>query len=123
MPRIFGFHLWHFTGIWEKLIVIVDYTEIPALISTALVYVNQLRKKYDFKSVLFLTFLGSQLFHIFWITDEFVVSVFTGRDGFVDIPPILAWIAIMIDYLEVPVIIETFRTLLKRIKGKVAVGV
>lgn len=113
--RLFGFPFWHFSGFWEKAIVVVDYTEIPALISTGLIYVNNLRKKYDQKSLLYLIFLGSQFLHIFWITDEFVVDVFTGRGSIVGIPPLLAWIAIMIDYLEVPVMIETFRTLARRV--------
>ena len=70
IQRIFGTQLFHFGGIWEKLILIVDYTEIPALITTGLIYVNRLRKKYEFRNVLFLLLLGAQVFHIFWITDE-----------------------------------------------------
>ena len=118
-PRLFGVSLWHLHGFWEKAILVVDYTEIPALASTGLIYINNLRKKYDSKSLLFLVLLGSQVFHIFWITDEFVVSTFTGGGEFVNIPPALAWIAIMIDYLEVPVMIETFGTLVKRIRKAV----
>lgn len=116
VARLLGFSLWHLTGFHEKLIVIADYTEIPALASTGLIYVSNLRKKYDFKSLLFLILLGSQVFHIFWITDEFVIAVFTGRGSIVGIPTFWAWIAIMIDYLEVPVMIETFRTLVRRLR-------
>lgn len=118
VPRLFGFSLFSLSGIHEKVIIVVDYTEIPALVSTGLIYVNNLRKKYDFKSLLFLVLLGSQIFHIFWITDEFVISTFTNGGEFVNIPPFLAWIAILIDYLEVPVMYETFRTLFKRIVGR-----
>lgn len=114
--RLFGFPLFHLTGIWEKLILIVDYTEIPALITTGLIYVNRLRKGFKFRNLLFLLLLGSQVFHIFWITDEFIISTFLGGGGFVDIPPFFAWVAILIDYLEVPVMIETFVTLIKRIR-------
>ena len=111
VPRLFGISLWHLSGFHEKVIVVVDYIEIPALISTGLIYVNQLRKKYDTKSLIFLLMLASQFFHIFWITDEFVISTFTGEGEFVNLPPTLAWVAILIDYLEVPVMIETFRKL------------
>jgi hypothetical protein len=45
--------------------------------------------------------------HILWITDEFVVAEFGGEST--GIPGWLAWIAILIDYLELPVIFDTFR--------------
>ncbi len=34
--KFFGMPLFHFTGLAESLIVLVDYTEIPALISVSL---------------------------------------------------------------------------------------
>jgi hypothetical protein len=102
-----GAPMFTFTGIWEKIIVFVDYTEIPALLSVSLVYINELRKGWHFKSALYLVFLNSQWLHIFWITDEFVVTTFN-NPGTV-LPLWLAYIAIAIDYLEVPVMIDTFR--------------
>ncbi|MDQ3692119.1 MAG: hypothetical protein M3464_00625 [Chloroflexota bacterium] len=89
-------------------ILIVDYTEIPALFSVSLVYINELRKGWNWKSALFLLFLNSQWLHIFWITDEFVVAELGGGAGGT-LPVALAWAAIAIDYLELPVIYDTMR--------------
>ncbi len=86
---------------------LVDYTEIPALISVGLIYVNQIRRKKQVKkSWLYLLFLNIQWIHLFWITDEVVLSNFTGQ-AVVAIPPLLAWFAILIDFLELPVMVET----------------
>jgi hypothetical protein len=95
---------WLYAGI-----LIVDYTEIPALISVSLVYVNELRKGFTWKPVLFLFFLNSQWLHIFWITDEFIVSEFTSGEAGTALPVWLAWVAIGIDYLELPVIVDTMK--------------
>ena len=96
-------------GVLRFLILIVDYTEIPALFSVSLVYLNELRKGFAPSSLLFLLFLNSQWLHIFWITDEFVVREFTGAGGASSLPSWLAWIAILIDYLELPVIADTLK--------------
>ena len=98
-------------GIFRYLILIVDYTEIPALISVSLVYINELRKRFHWESVLSLLFLNSQWLHIFWITDEFVVAEFTGAGHGTSLPLWLAWVAILIDYLELPVIVSTISKL------------
>lgn len=102
-----GESLFVFTGVWEKIIVLVDFTEIPALLSVSLVYINELRNGWDTKSALYLVFLNSQWLHIFWITDEFVVTAFNSHGTI--LPLWAAWIAIAIDYLEVPVMIDTFK--------------
>lgn len=94
---------------WETIIVLVDYTEIPALITTSLVYINELRKRYNLKSILYLIFLNSQFLHIFWITDEFVEARLTGAPEVTILPLWLAFLAIAIDYLELPVIFETIK--------------
>jgi hypothetical protein len=94
-------------GFVRALVVVVDYTEIPALIGTSLIYLNDLRKGWNRRSFLFLLFLNSQWLHIFWITDEFVVGELSG--GASALPTWLAWVAIAIDYLELPVIVDTFR--------------
>lgn len=103
--HLFGLPLFTFTGIWETIIVLVDYTEIPALISVSLIYINELRGGWSGKSALYLVFLNSQWLHIFWITDEYVVTMFNSP-GTV-LPLWLAYLAIAIDYLEVPVMIDT----------------
>ena len=115
--RLSGEAVFNFNGIWKALFILVDYTEIPAIISVSLVYIYELRKKWSVKSFIYLVFLNVQWLHLFWITDEFVVSTFTNNPT---LPSWLAWIAILIDYLEVPVIIETVRKLLQAIKEKKA---
>lgn len=96
-------------GLGELLILVVDYTEIPALLTTSLVYVHSLRKGYNTKALLYLLFLNSQWLHIFWITDEFVIEELSGSSRQTLLPGWLAWIAIAIDYLELPVIYDTIR--------------
>ena len=95
---------------WSWPLLLVDYTEIPALVGVSLVYLNELRSRFAWKPALYLAFLNSQWLHIFWITDEFVVA---GDDGpaTVGLPAWLAYVAILIDYLEVPVIYDTLRKL------------
>jgi hypothetical protein len=106
--------LFGLTGLWLDLpwlnliITLVDYTEIPALITTSLVYINELRRRGRLKPLLYLIFLNSQWLHLFWITDEFVVDQFTSTNTGTILPIWLAWIAIGIDYLELPVILDLF---------------
>jgi hypothetical protein len=54
-------------------------------------------------------FLNSQWLHIFWITDQYVSNELAGRAAVSSLPAWLAWVAILIDYLELPVIYDTFR--------------
>lgn len=115
---IFGRSFFELTSIWQIIMVFVDYTEIPALITTSLVYIHELRKKYSFKSILYLIFLNSQWLHIFWITDEFVVEQFTSVAKTTILPLWLAWIAIAIDYLELPVIFDTIKRLYSALRKK-----
>lgn len=105
--RLFGVSYFHLSGIWQYLIVVADYAEIPALIITSFVYIHGLTKKLSFKNILFLILLNSQWLHLFWITDEFVVKQFTASSP--TFPIWLAWVAILIDYLELPVIYDTFK--------------
>ncbi|MEX2090976.1 MAG: hypothetical protein WD989_02520 [Candidatus Paceibacterota bacterium] len=94
---------------WELLIILVDYTEIPALIAVSLVYMNELRARRDIKkSVMFLVLLNSQWLHLFWITDEFVIKQFKDTSDII-LPVWLAWTAIGIDYLELPVMYDTMK--------------
>src|SRR3954470_10389872 len=102
--RVDGHALVSLHGLLQWLIVAVDYTEIPALIAVSLVYVNELRRGFAWKPLLFLVFLNSQWLPIFWITDEYVAT----SNGF---PDALAWVAILIDYLELPVIYDTLKRL------------
>jgi hypothetical protein len=79
----------------EAPLALADYLELPAIVATSILYVRTKNWK-----MLFL--VNVQLFHIFWITDEFVLDRGT-------LVPVLAWIAILIDYLELPVIFDTVR--------------
>lgn len=116
--RLFEESLFNPKGIFYGLILVVDYTEIPALLGVSLIYVNELRKGFGWKPLLFLIFLNSQWLHIFWITDEFVVNEFTGEAAVSSLPAWLAWAAILIDYLELPVIYDTMKKLLVAVRER-----
>ncbi|HEX2053216.1 MAG TPA: hypothetical protein VHJ78_05735 [Actinomycetota bacterium] len=79
----------------EAPLALADYLELPAIIATSALYIRT-------RNWTMLLLVNVQLFHIFWITDEFVLERGT-------LNPIAAWIAILIDYLELPVIIDTIR--------------
>ncbi len=114
LPRAFGTApLFEHARVVQFFIVLVDYIEVPSLVSISLVYIHQLRKAFSWKAALYLLFLNIQWLHIFWITDEFVVASLTGTIS-VSLSPAFAWFAILIDYLEIPVIIDTFRTVYER---------
>lgn len=120
--RLIGVSLWDPSDILQYLIVFVDYTEIPAIVLTSAVYIGDLRKKFHWKSILYLILLNSQWLHLFWITDEYVVQEFTGAT-IVALPLWLLWGAIIIDYLEIPVMIDTgrrsFSIIRRSLSGKV----
>ncbi len=97
--------------------IIIDYVEIPALIAGLTYYSLSIykREKGSTKNALLLSMLAVQVFHIFWITDEMVYDSFFGApSGSLEIPYYAAWVAILIDYLELPVIFDLFyRTIVK----------
>jgi hypothetical protein len=107
--RLAGESLFDPSGAVQYAILFVDYTEIPALMAVSLVYVNELRAGFSWRPLLFLAFLNSQWLHIFWITDQYVSNELAGRAAVSSLPGWLAWAAILIDYLELPVIYDTFR--------------
>jgi hypothetical protein len=107
--RLVGASYFNPAGAIQYAIFFVDYTEIPALMAVSLVYVNELRGGFAWRPVLFLAFLNSQWLHIFWITDQYVSNELSGRPTVSSLPGWLAWVAILIDYLELPVIYDTFR--------------
>ena len=105
IPRLTGIRFFNPSPLFEFLLIIVDYTEIPALLSATVLYLHALQKKFSYKPLLFILLVNSQWLHLFWITDEFVLEQFTATS--VGLPLWLAWVAIMIDYLELPVIADT----------------
>ena len=106
--RLFGRSFFDAKGLWEYLLILVDYTEIPALISTSFIYIHGLTKNFLWKNIWFLVFINSQWLHLFWVTDEFVIQQFTNASVAI-LPLWLAWFAIFIDYLELPVIFDTLK--------------
>lgn len=104
--RLFGVSYFEAQGWWRILLIVVDYTEIPAIVSTSLLYIFELRQRMSWKILGLLLLLNSQWFHLFWITDEFIEEVLTGRGAGTVLPVFLAWVAILIDYLELPVILD-----------------
>ena len=114
--RLTGHSHFELTGIWHTLVLLIDYTEIPAILSTSLVYINEFRQGRKLRGLLYLFFINSQFLHIYWITDEFVVEQFTGEGGGTGLPSWLAWVAIGIDYLELPVIFDTIKKLVQGVR-------
>jgi hypothetical protein len=96
--------------------IVIDYIEVPALVAGLTYYSLSIYKhqKGTMKNSLLLAMLAVQVFHIFWITDDVVYQTFFGSASAVEIPYYAAWIAILIDYLELPVIADLFyRTIVK----------
>ena len=104
------------SGLLFLFFVIIDYIEIPGLVAGLVFYglsVYKVDRKRTRNSLMFV-FLAVQVFHIFWITDEIVYETFFGPSAAVQLPFIAAWIAILVDYLELPVIADLFyRTIVK----------
>ena len=101
---------------WELVIIIVDYAEIPAIFAASLLYLNTLRLRFAWKPILMLIFINSQWLHLFWITDELVISQLVENANLSMFPVWLAWIAIGIDYLELPVIYDTLKIFISRLR-------
>jgi hypothetical protein len=106
--RAFGHSFWDPSPFWNTVIALVDYTEIPAIITSSIFYIHQYRQGEvkHWRSILFLFLINSQWLHLFWITDEIIYAQFAGTAAIL-IPIWLSWIAISIDYLEIPVMIDT----------------
>ncbi len=110
--RLFGISLFNPNDFWQFIIVVVDYLEIPAIISTSILYVYALRKNWNKKDLFLLILLNTQWLHIFWISDEFIHDIFFGETAVTILPFWLAWVAIFIDYLELPVMYDTTKKFL-----------
>jgi hypothetical protein len=106
--RLTGQGYFGLQSVWGQISIFFDYTEIPAIIATTLVYVHQLRKGFNWKSLTYLIFINTQWLHILWITDEYVIEKFTGSEA-IAWGTFLAWVAILIDFLELPVIYDTLK--------------
>ena len=65
--------------IWGVISVFIDYSEIPAIISTNILYLHLIRQKFSYKYLWLLFALNIQWLHLFWITDEIVVEKFSAN--------------------------------------------
>lgn len=110
--RLFDKSLFDPSRFWELVISFVDYTEIPAILSTSILYIHSLRKKFNHKDLILLILINSQWLHLFWITDEIVADQLVHQIP-ISLPIWLTWTAIMIDYLELPVMYDTIKKFLK----------
>ena len=117
--RTFGHPFWNPGDSWNIIIALVDYTEIPAIISSSILYIHQYRKSKEqkWRSILFLFLINSQWLHLFWITDEIIYAQFAGTAAII-IPIWLSWIAISIDYLELPVMYDSAKKAIVSLKNK-----
>ena len=102
------------------LFIIIDYIEIPALVSGLIYYLftiiyDKKEKEKKIKNTVLLILLAIQSIHIFWITDDVVYTTFVGSD-LIHMPEYFAWIAILIDYLELPVIYDLLKRIIKKEK-------
>ncbi|MEK7664253.1 MAG: hypothetical protein AAB340_02340 [Patescibacteria group bacterium] len=111
--RLFGTHFFNPNEFWQLVIIVIDYLEIPAIISTSILYLYSLGRKFNKKDLFLLLLLNTQWLHIFWISDEFVESIFLGREVSTILPFWLAWVAIVIDYLELPVMYDATKKFIK----------
>ena len=106
MERLTGRSFFAFPQSGMVVYVLADYLEIPALVSASLLYVFELRRGIRLRSLVFLVLLNTQWIHMLWITDDVVVRTFANT-SLLSWGASAAWIAILIDYLEVPVIVDT----------------
>ncbi len=117
--NVIAFRLWGvalFPKFLDPLLAIIDYTEIPALIMVTVVYLNDVVQGHKTKRAWWFIFLlNTQWIHLFWITDEIILANFQGVAPII-LPVWLSWIAILIDYLELPVMFDTVRRSLSKQK-------
>jgi hypothetical protein len=116
--RLTGSSYWSLDGLLALLVQVVDYAEIPALLSVSLVYLHELRNGLRVRPLLLLVLLNSQWLHLFWITDEFVLQALSDEPRAGMLPGWLAWVAILIDYLELPVMWATAQRLATAIRRR-----
>jgi hypothetical protein len=102
---------------WQVILALVDYTEIPAILATSILYIDEYRQKRNLKALLYLAFLNIQWIHLFWLTDEIVVANLTGETSVLFPAPLIVF-AILIDYLELPVIWETIRKFIGTLRSE-----
>jgi hypothetical protein len=118
LHRIFGFDPFlEGNRTFQFILGLVDYLEIPTIIAVSLVYIHSFVTEKKKSALWYLILLNTQWIHILWITDEYVVDLLEIHE--VNLAAhIMVWAAILIDYLEIPVIIDTLKKV--RTEGKKA---
>jgi len=114
LPVVIGLEIIPFDNpILTLLFGAVDYIEIPALVTGIVFYLSVAWKKdKDFnRNMLMLILVVSQIFHILWITDEIIVETLYANNDVITFPIYMSLIAIGVDYLEIPVIIDLIKRL------------
>lgn len=116
--RLFEENFFAFPQVPTILFVAIDYLEIPALFAGMMFYALLLyrEKRNPWRNVVFLSLLAVQIFHIFWITDEVVYQTLFNTIP-IALPPLVAWAAIFVDYLELPVIWDLLYKLMTGKRG------
>jgi hypothetical protein len=105
LKRITGHSYFIFPPQGLLIYVLIDYFEIPTHLSAMGLYFYEFRQGIKMKSLFFFFLLQLHWVHLLWITDDVVVNTIADH-------PLLAWgslaawIAILIDYLEVPIIVD-----------------
>jgi hypothetical protein len=117
--RLTGQSYFGLRSVWGEISIFFDYTEIPALVASTFLYLHLLRQNFTYKSLLYIFLINTQWLHMLWITDEFVVNQFGNADLIVW-NHFLAWVAILIDFLELPVIYDTIKQTIQQWSGKPA---
>jgi hypothetical protein len=115
LHRLFGKSFFFFPSQFLIIFIIVDYLEIPALVSGITFYFFKILENFEKKLLFLFVSMILQIYHIFWLTDEIVYEAIFQTIPIV-IPPLLAWIAIFIDYLELPVILDLFHRVFRKIE-------
>jgi hypothetical protein len=106
--RLFGQSPFYLPPVPPVAYALVDLLEVPALLSASSLYLFELRSRITPRSLLMLALLNTQWLHMFWLTDEVVVATLT-HQNLVAWNAAVAWVAILIDYLEVPVMVDSAR--------------
>ena len=105
MPKLYNISIDTSFSYGTVFYLFADIVEIPAIITRSYLYVISLNKKYSSKNLLLLLILNSQWLHIFWITNTFLVNNIT--ESVTEWNYFLSWVAIVIDFLEIPVLIDS----------------
>ena len=89
--------------------VVIDYIEIPALVSGVVFYSISFAARQKKMDLVYMSLLLVQGVHILWITDAFIYMSFQFNQM-----TWLAWFAVGIDYLELAVVFDLYKRIRNR---------